>query len=70
MLPKSLRPYAAVIEDVSDERQMGDGYWVYLKKGYYWDDPGLHIVHEDTITECVRCLKERQVCTCHECSGL
>lgn len=44
-----------------------DGYWCYLKHGWCWDDPGLHIIHEDTQKEVLRCIRETKRCNCIEC---
>ena len=44
-----------------------DGYWIYLNPGWYWDDPGLHIIHEDTQKEALFCLRCTQVCNCDWC---
>lgn len=52
---KSLKPYETIIEEISDERNNGDGIWIYLKKE--WADFGfdpLHPtrqIHEQTIKE-------------------
>lgn len=56
-LPKSLRRFADKIEEVSDERGSGDGYWVYLKNGWNSGDVGDHTIHEGTITECRDAMK-------------
>jgi hypothetical protein len=39
------------VEEVSDERGMGQGIWVYLKSGYQWD--GCQTIHEDTVGDCL-----------------
>lgn len=38
------------VDYVSDERDIEDGIWVYLKPGFLWD--GLHTIHEATVREC------------------
>lgn len=40
------------VEEVSDERGMGQGIWIYLKPGHQWD--GCHTIHEFTVKECCR----------------
>ena len=55
------------VADVSDERDTGDGYWVYLKPGWRWADDYVHIIHEDTPAECLRELRAIIPCRCHEC---
>lgn len=43
-----------MIEEISDERQNGDGIWVYLKKEYadFYFDPfyPTRQIHEQTVT--------------------
>ena len=46
-----------------------DGWWIYLK-GYYWDDKGLHTIHEDTLAEAVQQLYYTDKCNCDYCKGL
>ena len=43
-----------LVRDISDERP-NDGIWIYLQDGWNWD--GCNSIHEDTISECIRCLK-------------
>jgi len=45
------------IESVSDERSLGNGIWIYLKDGFLWDGETSQ-VHENTVTEAVRELKQ------------
>ena len=44
-----------------------DGYWLDLKYGWCWDSKGLHVIHEDSIKECLSCLRNIQPCDCKEC---
>lgn len=37
------------VADVSDERAMGDGYWVALRDGWLTETNGCQTVHEYTI---------------------
>lgn len=46
---------------IQDERDNGDGVWIYLNPGWTSDD-GLGAVHEDTITDAVR--RHRKVMYC------
>jgi hypothetical protein len=50
------------IEGISDERFCGDGFWIYLKPEYkdFEFDPlaPSGIIHEDTITDCLKRLKQ------------
>ncbi len=68
-LPACLKKYAHLIEEVSDERDTDDGYWVYLKPGY-WHPPGeVHCVHEDTPRECAAEMKYVEKCNRDCCKG-
>lgn len=58
------------VEEVSDERKLDQGIWAYLQPGWYWDDPSLHIIHEDTFEEVMNCLLDIKVCQCHDCERL
>lgn len=73
-VPKSLEAWAAAradkIEEVSDERSLGQGYWIYLRPGWYCDDPGLHIIHEDTIAEVKAMWSSVRKCECEDCRNL
>lgn len=55
------------VADVSDEREMGDGFWVYLKPGWRWAEDWVHSIHEDTPSECLRELHRAIPCHCREC---
>ena len=67
-LPASLRKWHAIIDDVSDERSNGDGYWVYLKSGYINTSQDVHLVHEDTLRECAEYLRhDVKPCNCSDC---
>jgi hypothetical protein len=57
-----------LIETISNERDSGDGIWVYLKPGWIADE--VHHVHEDTVRECLEALKEVRRCNCEECQSL
>lgn len=46
-----------------------DGWWIYLKNGFYWDDYGLHIIHEYTKAEAIKMLKLTEVCNCEVCQS-
>lgn len=48
--------YLDAISDVSDERNCGDGYWIYLKPGFI-SNLECGIVHEHSIKKCVAELK-------------
>ena len=44
-----------------------DGWWIYLKSGWYWDDYGLHIINEDKKAEAIKMLKQTSKCDCDVC---
>lgn len=68
LLPTSLRKYANLIADVSDERQNGDGFWVYLISGRVNTLHEVHFVHEDTPQECAKLFKLFvDNCHCSDC---
>lgn len=46
-----------------------DGWWIYLNRGWFWDDHGLHIIHEDTKAEAIQQLKYTEPCDCPYCKG-
>jgi hypothetical protein len=54
------------VEEVSDERKLGDGIFCYLVKGWCRDD-GAHCVHENTIAECKAALRDVVPCQCDRC---
>lgn len=62
-LPKSLARWADVIDEISDERGSDEGYWVYLKAGWWSPDDETHCIHEDTIRECVVKMRNIEPCT-------
>jgi len=67
-LPAALRKYAKVIDEISDERSLDQGYWIYLKPGWINTLHDLHQIHEDTLKECVAVLKNFVTeCNCNDC---
>ena len=65
-LPGKLRKYSAVIETIEDERDNGNGIWVYLRPGWCRDGDGEHAIHEDTISDLAAWLPPIR-CQCAEC---
>jgi hypothetical protein len=61
-LPKCLRPYAALISGVSDDRQYGEGYWVYLVPGWWSHLDETHCVHASTPSACAMKMTRVQRC--------
>lgn len=67
-LPASIRTWHGIIDEVSDERSNGDGYWIYLKPGWIDTMFEVHMVHEDTLAECADQLRNSvEPCTCRDC---
>ncbi len=59
------------IEEVSDERKCGNGYFVYLKPGWAFGGTGeAHCFTEDTIKDIRESMKAVKVCECDECISL
>lgn len=46
-----------LVRDVSDERGMEDGVWVYLADGWTCPSSDCNSIHEDTWSDCVACLR-------------
>lgn len=57
-------------ERISEIYHDEDGYWVYLNRGWCWDDYGLHTIHEDTQQQILRCIRQTEPCNCDYCKGL
>ncbi len=49
--------YKAAILDVSDERNNGDGWWIYLKPPYFNNEMECRIIHEQQLSSCISILK-------------
>lgn len=58
------KKYEDRVEDYSIDE---DGVWIYLSRGWRWDDVGLHVIHEDTQKEALACLRNTQPCSCDDC---
>ena len=59
--PKSINAlpekFTAAIADISDERNNGDGWWVYLKEPFFNDALECRIIHEAKLSDCIKQLK-------------
>jgi hypothetical protein len=62
-----LKKYAARVQEIFKDE---DGWWIYLNRGWYWDDKGLHTIHEDTQREALEQLRYTDPCDCDYCRGL
>ena len=57
-LLENLQPkYKAAIKDVSDERNNGDGWWIYLNEPFTNPEMECRIIHEQSLTHCIKILK-------------
>ena len=66
-------------EQIADEWYEDDGfnedgteaYWLYLKPGYYVDEPGHHCIHEYNRAGAYKVLRavvnDKQLCDCPRC---
>ena len=52
------------VQEISDERGSGDGFWAYLKPGLHLDNPGEHSIHEDTPSKVLTKLRSVKPCPC------
>jgi hypothetical protein len=51
--------YADRIEEIEDDREEDNGWWIYLKDGWVCEtSSSCHTIHEDTITQCLKCLRQ------------
>ena len=55
------------VECCEDERDTGDGYWLYLAPGYYDSESGIHFIHENTGADVARKFKGVKPCDCGSC---
>lgn len=61
-----LEKYPDVIHEIDDESAWDDGYWIYFKPGYLFDRD-THLVHEYTIKELARSMRNVSACDCDDC---
>lgn len=45
------------VQSISDERNMGDGVWVYLKPGFLNGSTDTGTIHESSFSKCLRVLR-------------
>jgi len=51
--------YRERVEAIEDDRGGDNGWWIHLRDGWICDTSAApHTIHEDTIAECLRCLRE------------
>ncbi len=55
------------VAEVSDERELGDGFWVYLKSGWNNGSAEEHIIHEASPSACLKRFYEIDDCNCDDC---
>ncbi len=49
--------YRNAINEFSDERSNGDGFWIYLKPPFYNSEMECRIIHEQKLSDCIKILK-------------
>lgn len=49
--------YLAAIEDLSDERNNDDGWWIYLKEPFFNTVLECRTIHEQKLSSCISQLK-------------
>lgn len=64
--------YAQYLEPIGqfncDPSDTDDGYWFYIRAGFCCDaSAALHTIHEDTLAQCEKCMREIEPCDCSEC---
>lgn len=77
MTKRDQKLYAAIlatgrVEQLRDERKpwlatwqrVGGGVWAYLRPGLMCVRSATHTVHEDTLEEVLRCVKDAVPCGC------
>lgn len=48
-----------LVDSVSDERRLGDGYWIYLKTGWIAASMECGSIHEESPSACLKVLRKR-----------
>lgn len=55
----SLAPkYMAAIDSISDERNNGDGWWIYLKEPFFNPQLECRTIHEQKLSDVIKTLKD------------
>jgi len=70
-LPKSIAHLVndPRIQSVDDERDTGDGYWIYLEPGYQDSESDLHLIHEWRVKDLLRKVQGIKPCDCQDCQA-
>lgn len=56
------------IDEILDETDDDNGYWIYLKRGWATNlEYGRHSIHEDTVKGCLDVFKSVIECECEDC---
>ncbi len=70
MMPKTLQPWADRISEYEDDRANQNGHWVHLKDGWINLFSETHMIHEDTVKECVEQMRHWvKRCLCEQCTS-
>ena len=65
-LLKACEKYADKIDEVGNEGD--DGYWIYCRAGFINAPMEVHCIHEHTVQDCIRQLKDIVPCTIENCA--
>lgn len=49
--------YQNAIAEISDERNNGDGWWIYLNEPFFNPELECRIIHEQLLSDCIEQLK-------------
>lgn len=71
VLDKLSEKHRNKISAISDERSVGDGFWIYLGNQFCNREMepfgGMHIIHEDNPSACLSQLRKANKCDCEDC---
>ncbi len=62
-IPATLARFADKIDEVLDERDQDNGWWIYLKTGWRCTHMETHCIHEDTLKQCADLLEDIEPCS-------
>lgn len=71
VIDKLAKKHTDKISSISDERSMGDGFWIYLGNQFCNREMephgGMHIIHEGSPSNCISQLRKADKCNCEDC---
>ncbi len=62
-----LNRHADKVMSISDERGFGDPMFICLRRGWCWDDEGLHTISERTAKDVIYVFDRVKSCNCECC---